>query len=77
MLFYFFWYSQGEPQVNITESAAGVERFVESYDCTGHKKDILFISDLVEKHIIRNVGLVMAEGACGGMLKVIEQRHPR
>lgn len=49
---------------------------MESYDCTGHKKYMVFISDLVEKHIDSNVDLVM-DGACGGMLKVIEQRHPR
>lgn len=68
---------QGKPLVNIIESIDGEERFVTAIDTTGHKKDMKYLADLMEPYIDGNVDLVVSDGACAGMLTLIERKHPR
>lgn len=67
---------QGKPQTNVSESVDGVERFVTAYDCSGQMKGMAYLADQIQVHIDSNVNLVIADGACGGMLKIIEQGNP-
>lgn len=69
--------AQGVPLVNIIESIDGEERFVTAVDTTGYKKDMQYLADLMDPHIDQHVDLIASDGACGGMLTILEKRHPR
>lgn len=63
--------------MNIIESIDGVERFLDAIDCTGHKKDMPFLADIHAPHMSDDVDLIVADGACGGLLTIMEDRYPR
>lgn len=65
------------PLVNIIESIDGEERFVTAINTTGHKKDIDYLYTLIEPHICPNTDLIVSDGACGGLLNIVEKKHPR
>ena len=63
--------------MNIIESIDDEERFITAIDTTGHKKDMPYLAGLMEPYIDGNVDLVVSDGACAGMLTLIERKHPR
>ncbi|CAM9455957.1 unnamed protein product, partial [Ectocarpus sp. 4 AP-2014] len=67
----------GVPRVNIIESIDGQERFLTAEDTTGHKKDMPHLANLMDPYITSNVDLVVADGACAGMLSLIEEKYPQ
>eukprot|EP00904_Undaria_pinnatifida_P006004 jgi/Undpi1/2533/HiC_scaffold_13.g05912.m1 len=67
----------GVPLVNIIESIDGEERFLTAVDTTGHKKDMHYLLTLVEPNICADTDLLVTDGACGGLLTLVEQKHPR
>ena len=67
---------QGTPHTNHIESADGVERFVVAHDCSGHKKYMAFLVDQIKPYMDRDTDVVMADGACAGMLKILERLFP-
>lgn len=62
--------------VNFIEGVVGVERFCDSIDCTDKKKDMAFLVAQMEPHINKSVDLVMVDGACRGLLRKVEKKHP-
>lgn len=69
--------AQGVPLVNIIDSYDGEERFLAGVDTTGNKKDMPFLYTLLQKYIDEHVDLVVSDGACAGLLAIIEAKHPR
>ncbi|CAM9448313.1 unnamed protein product [Ectocarpus sp. 4 AP-2014] len=67
----------GVPLVNIIESIDGEERFLAAVDTSGHKKDMPYLLTLIEPHICADTDLIVSDGACGGLLTLVEQKHPR
>lgn len=63
--------------MNIIESVDGVERFLDAKDCTGHKKDMPFLADIHAEFMTDDVDLIVADGACGGFLNIMQDRYPR
>lgn len=68
---------QGVPLVNIIESIDGQERFVTAVNTTGHKKDMDYLYTLIEPHICPNTDFIVSDGACAGLLSIVEKKHPR
>ena len=53
-----------------------VERFVVAHDCSGHKKYMAFLADQIKPYMDRDTDVVMADGACAGMLNILERLFP-
>ena len=47
-----------------------------AHDCSGHKKDMAFLADQIKPYMDRDTDVVMADGACAGMLKILERLFP-
>lgn len=69
-----YFFAQNAPRVNIIEFICGVKRFVTTVECTGKVKNRSFLADLMETYISEDVAFVVGDGACGGMLKILEER---
>ena len=65
------------PLVNIIESIDGEKRFLPAVDTTDHKKNMHYLLTLVEPNICADTDLLVIDGACGGLLTLVEQKHPR
>lgn len=65
------------PLVNVIESIDGEERFVTAVDTSGHKKDMPYLLTLIESHICANTDFIVSDGACAGLLALVEQKYPR
>lgn len=63
--------------MNIIESVDGEERFVTAIDTTGHKKDMPYLYSLMKPYICANTDLIVSDGACAGLLNIVQQNHPR
>ena len=48
-----------------------------SGNTTGHKKDMQYLYTLMKPHICANTDLIVSDGACVGLLNIVEKKHPR
>lgn len=69
--------AQGVPLANIIRPVDGEERFMTAVYTTGHKKDMPYFAGLIEQHIGNHVDLLVAYGACAGLLTIVEKKHSR
>lgn len=67
---------QKEPMVNIQRATNGKEEHVAVINCAGHKKSMKYLANLLKEHMNKSVNFLVADGACSGLLRLIELHYP-
>lgn len=67
---------QGDLLVNIQRQMDNKEEHVMVVNCRGQKKSMRFLLGMIKPHLNRHAKFVVADGACGGLLRLIEMGYP-